>query len=95
MSQSLLLSQGKLEAFLTCQRRFYLRSLRRLPWPAEPLGDESEAALARGQQFHRVMERHFLGLDITPEEIDDGRVQHWQRFVHRRGPAIPHCHLLR
>ncbi len=89
MSQSLLLSQGKLEAFLTCQRRFYLRSLRRLPWPAEPLGDESEEALARGQQFHRVMERHFLGLDITPEEIDDGRVQHWWQAFRTSNLAVP------
>ncbi len=89
MSQSLLLSQGKLEAFLTCQRRFYLRSLRRLPWPAAPLGDESEDALARGQQFHRVMERHFLGLDIAPEEIDDGRVQHWWQVFRTSHLAVP------
>lgn len=89
MSQSLLLSQGKLEAFLTCQRRFYLRSLRRLPWPAAPLGDESEEALARGQQFHRVMERHFLGLDIAPEEIDDGRVQHWWQAFRTSNLALP------
>ncbi|MBK7177911.1 MAG: PD-(D/E)XK nuclease family protein [Chloroflexi bacterium] len=94
MSQSLLLSQGKLEAFLACRRRFYLRSLRRLPWPAAPLGDESEEALARGQQFHRVMERHFLGLGIAPEEIDDGRVQHWQRQFQASGPAIPDGQLL-
>jgi hypothetical protein len=94
MTESLLLSQGKLAAFLTCPRRFYLRSLRRLPWPDTPPGDDSEEQLARGQQFHQVMERHFLGLDVPPDAIADERVHHWWRQFQSRPPAIPNGRFL-
>ncbi|MBK8987477.1 MAG: PD-(D/E)XK nuclease family protein [Chloroflexi bacterium] len=89
MTESLLLSQGKLAAFLTCQRRFYLRSLRHLPWPDTPLGDDSEESLVRGQQFHLVMERHFLGLAASPTDVPDGRIQQWWRAFQNHPPAVP------
>ncbi|MCB8986815.1 MAG: PD-(D/E)XK nuclease family protein [Ardenticatenaceae bacterium] len=89
MPDSLILSQSKLDTFLICRRRFQLRYLRRLPWPDPPLGDDSAEVLARGQQFHQVMERHFLGLDVAPEEIADGRVRHWWRQFRASGLALP------
>jgi len=94
MPDSLLLSQTKLDTFLICQRRFQLRYLRRLPWPDPPLGDESAEVLARGQQFHQVMERHFLGLDVVPDEIADGRVRHWWRQFQASRLAMPNGRFL-
>jgi hypothetical protein len=82
MDNRLTLSQYKLANFLACQRRFQLRSLRRLPWPATPLPERTEQLLQQGQDFHQLLERHFLGLPITPATIPDGRVrQWWQAFT--------------
>jgi hypothetical protein len=82
MDNKLLLSQYKLTAFLACQRRFQLRYLRRLPWPAPPLPEHTEQLLQQGQDFHQLLERHFLGLTITPATIPDGRIrQWWQAFA--------------
>ncbi len=89
MTPSLLLSQNKLATFLTCQRRFQLRHLRRLPWPILPPDGDAEDSLARGQQFHQVLERHFLGLDVPPEAIADDHVRRWWRAFQNRPPAIP------
>jgi hypothetical protein len=89
MTPSLLLSQSKLNTFLTCQRRFQLLYLRRLPWPILPPDGDAENIISRGQQFHQVMERHFLGLDIPPETIADDHVRRWWRAFQSRPPAIP------
>lgn len=76
------LSQYKLANFLACQRRFQLRTLRRLPWPAPPLPERTEQLLQQGQDFHQLLERHFLGLTITSATIPDSRVrQWWQAFA--------------
>lgn len=82
MDNRLSLSQYKLANFLACQRRFQLRYLRRLPWPASPLPEHTEQVLQHGQEFHQLVERHFLGLQISPATIPDERVrQWWQAFV--------------
>ncbi len=83
------LSRSKLETFLACQRRFQLRYLRRLPWPPLPLGDRSEETLARGQQFHQLLEQHFLGLPVEPSMIGDERVRHWWGAFQRCGLTFP------
>lgn len=55
-------SQGSLQDFVDCPRRFQLKYLMRQSWPAveaEPLLDrESNGVL--GQQFHRILERYYL-----------------------------------
>ena len=91
MEPRLTLSQYKLATFLTCQRRFQLRYLRRLPWPATPLPERTEQALQQGQDFHQLLERHFLGLTIAPGTIPDRQVQQWwQAFVaHSPVQALP------
>jgi CRISPR/Cas system-associated exonuclease Cas4 (RecB family) len=66
-----------LETFLICQRRFQLRFRRQLPWPDRPLTDHWAAVRERGEQFHRLLERHFLGLPVVAEAIEDGEVRRW------------------
>ncbi|HEY9076530.1 MAG TPA: PD-(D/E)XK nuclease family protein [Anaerolineaceae bacterium] len=53
------LSQGSLQDFNDCPRRFELRYLRRLAWPAiqaEPI-QEFERLMARGERFHRLVQQ--------------------------------------
>lgn len=91
MSQnnSLTLSQQKLTTFLTCQRRFYLRYRANLPWPEPPLPAEQEASLQLGQQFHQLLERHFLGLPVEASLGDNGRLRHWWSQFQNHPPDLP------
>lgn len=65
-NDSLLLSRSKLATFLACRRRFQLRYLEQRPWPEAPLSAADEQRLQRGQQFHQLVQRQFLGLNIEP-----------------------------
>ena len=57
-------SQRSLQDFVDCRRRFQLRYLQRLAWPAveaEPLL-EHEHRMKVGAEFHRLIHRHLLGV---------------------------------
>jgi hypothetical protein len=83
MRNPLLLDQTALATFEVCPRRFQLRYLEHLPWPASPLNGQQSLAFERGRRFHRLLERHFLGLPVDVEAIDDAVVRDWwQRFAH-------------
>ena len=77
ITKMLILSRTKLAAFLACQRRFDLRYLQRLPWPDAPLSEQSALVQGRGQQFHQLLERHFLGLPVELNGIGDSVVRGW------------------
>lgn len=79
-THSILLSRSRLASFLTCQRQFQLRVLERLTWPENPLRQADEERLGRGQQFHQLLERHFLGLAIEPATIAERQVRSWWRL---------------
>jgi CRISPR/Cas system-associated exonuclease Cas4 (RecB family) len=83
MTETLLLSRYKLDTFLTCQRRFHLRFRRQLPWPDRPLADRWAEVRERGEQFHRLLERHFLGLTVTAEAIEDVELRRWWSLFQR------------
>ncbi len=87
----LLLSRARLEDFLACQRRFALNLglPRRLPWPPAPLAEQAEEGLTRGQAFHQLLERHFLGLPVTPELVGDEQVRRWWGAFLRSGLRLP------
>ena len=87
MSERQTLSQYKLTNFLACQRRFQLRSLRRLPWPTSPLPERTEQVLQQGQDFHQLLERHFLGLNVSLAGIEDGRIQQWWHAFQSHNPV--------
>ena len=60
-------SQSSLQDFETCPRRFKLRYLDQLRWPAiesEPV-QESERLAQLGKDFHRLVHQHLVGLDET------------------------------
>lgn len=59
-------SQQNLQDFTDCRRRFQLRYLEQVAWPAveaEPLL-EHEAHMQAGEAFHRVVQRYLLGVPV-------------------------------
>lgn len=74
-------SQGNLQDFVDCRRRFQLRYILRQAWPAvdsEPF-IENERFRQQGQQFHQLAQGYFIG--IPPEElarmIQDPELEVW------------------
>ncbi len=86
------LSQSALSAFARCERRFYLRYLRRLEWPAPLTGSEQEweRSLRRGERFHLLVQQDALGLpadEIVRASGDAELAAWWERY--RRHPPPP------
>jgi len=85
-------SQGSLQDYVDCRRRFQLRYLLKVAWPAleaEPVL-ENESAMQQGALFHRLIQQHLLGIPVerlTPLAVgaDDG-AEHpinrwWQNYL--------------
>lgn len=78
-------SQDNLQDYIECARRFQLRYLLRQQWPAplaEPLQD-AETEIRLGDEFHRLVERHYLGLDVMPPP---GLLSEWWRAFEAHPP---------
>ena len=79
-------SQGNLQDFDDCRRRFQLRYIQRQAWPAvdsEPFV-ENERFMQQGQQFHQLAQQYFIG--IPPEQLariiyDPELEGWWNNFV--------------
>jgi CRISPR/Cas system-associated exonuclease Cas4 (RecB family) len=59
-------SQSSLQDYLDCPRRFQLRYIEKLAWPAietEPVL-ENERRLQEGQTYHRMLQQHLAGLSV-------------------------------
>jgi len=62
--EGFIFSQSSLQDFVDCRRRFQLRYLKRLSWPAvetEPVL-EAERFMQQGALFHRLVQQHLLGV---------------------------------
>lgn len=75
------LSQGKLQDYVDCPRRFQLRYVVQRAWPApqaEPLV-EVERHMRLGQTFHRLVHQHVLGIptDVLARTISDPDLARW------------------
>jgi hypothetical protein len=84
-------SQGSLQDYVDCPRRFQLRYIQRLAWPAveaEP-ALENERHLQQGAAFHRLVHQHVLG--FLPERlssaITDEDLSRWWHNYLESGPA--------
>jgi hypothetical protein len=89
MQQSLTFSRARLADFVACQRRFQLRYDRRLAWPAGPLEANTAEALARGRQFHQLLQRFFLGLPAAQMLNDEPKLAQWWQLFQSQGPELP------
>ncbi len=89
----LTLSRARLETFLICQRRFQLRYLDELPWPAAPVSPAQAAARQEGELFHQLVAHHYLGLDPSAVAAGDlpqpvrGWWENFQRTAPQPAPA--------
>lgn len=86
-------SQGSLQDFVDCPRRFQLRYIEERAWPAvqaEP-ALENEQYLQRGARFHHMVHQFFLGVPaekLTQAAADDQDLtQWWQNFL-ASGPDL-------
>ncbi len=88
-------SQSSLFDYTACPRRFQLRYLRALEWPAvqsEPV-QEAERLARLGLDFHRLVHQHLIGLD---EEALTASLAHaepelrqwWQSYLAHRSPEL-------
>ena len=79
-------SQGSLQDYVECQRRFQLRYVLTQPWPAlvsEP-ALEAEQQMQRGADLHHLAHQHTLGLDVERLEAtihDEVLARWWHAYL--------------
>jgi hypothetical protein len=87
-------SQGSLQDYADCPRRFQLRYLDRLAWPALEVAPamENERHLRQGVAFHRLVRQHLLGLAperllraATAQDLD----RWWQNYMAHPPAVLP------
>lgn len=79
-------SQSSLQDYLDCPRRFELRYLQRLSWPAIEIEPalENERFLQRGSAFHRLVHQHQIGIPeaaLTPYAAEPELSEWWQAYL--------------
>ena len=78
-------SQASLQDFVDCPRRFYLRYVLRVAWPAvaaEPV-EEYERHQQLGQTFHRMVQQHLIGIPearLTTLATDPDLERWWRNY---------------
>lgn len=79
-------SQNNLQDYVDCPRRFELRHLQRLEWPAvqtEPV-QEQEQRMELGQRFHLMIQQYVVGIPserIAAQALDPILQRWWQAFM--------------
>jgi CRISPR/Cas system-associated exonuclease Cas4 (RecB family) len=87
-------SQGSLQDYVDCPRRFQLRYLLMQPWPAliTDAPGEFEMHLQRGADFHRLAHQHTLGLDaerLAATLHDETLARWWSTFLAHPPARLP------
>ncbi len=83
---SFIFSQSSLQDYADCPRRFQLRYIEQLSWPAietEPLL-ENERRQQEGQLFHRLVQQHLIGLPVeklTPQATSPDLARWWENYL--------------
>ncbi len=87
-------SQSALQDYTDCPRRFELRYLLDVRWPAQETAQalQYEAGQQQGQAFHHLAHQHALGVPaeaLTPTITDDELRVWWQRYLHWQAANLP------
>lgn len=84
------LGQGSLQDYVDCARRFQLRYVRRLQWPAVEVAPplENERYLQQGAAFHHLIHQHLSGLPARrlSRTVTDPEVRRWWFHYLESGP---------
>ena len=88
LPESFLVSQSNLQDYVDCQRRFQLRHMLHLHWPAveaEPYL-ENERMIDQGAQFHKIVRQYLVGVpdDQISNTIVGNEIMQlwWSNFLH-------------
>jgi hypothetical protein len=94
-------SQASLQDYVDCRRRFELRYLLELAWPAiqaEP-AEEQEIHGRQGELFHRLVQQHQLGIpaerlagvaSAAGRQLGDDRLSvWWDNYLQAGPPGLP------
>ncbi len=78
-------TQSNLQDYLDCKRRFFLKHIQRLSWPAIPSEPvlEYELLLQKGVIFHRLAYQYFIGIPIDKLNMiaeNEGVSEWWSSF---------------
>lgn len=93
-------SQSSLQDFEACAKRFELRYIDRLSWPAiesEPV-QEAERLAQLGADFHRLVQQHLIGLDevLLTESLAGAEPElktWWQNYLLHRPAVLAAAHI--
>lgn len=87
-------SQYNLQDYVDCPRRFELRHVRHLEWPAVQSAPvlEQELRMERGTQFHRLVQQWVVGIpaDKLEQRIADPLLRDWWQTFLREQPLQPY-----
>lgn len=86
-------SQGKLQDYIDCQRRFQLKYLLNHPWPAPLVNpiDDYELTTLVGQRFHQMIRQYLMGISqsrITQMIHDDKLNIWWENFLRLKSEPV-------
>ncbi|HWQ05288.1 MAG TPA: PD-(D/E)XK nuclease family protein [Longilinea sp.] len=95
LSNQFAFSQHNLQDYLDCPRRFQLRYLEKMAWPAvqsEPIL-EQERRMQLGERFHQMVQQHQLGLPAESLELmaasDSELLAWWQAYLQDLPANLP------
>ncbi|NPV76862.1 MAG: PD-(D/E)XK nuclease family protein [Anaerolineae bacterium] len=82
-------SQSSLKDYFDCPRRFELRHLQKVKWPA-PLSEpilEQERHIMLGEQFHHLLHQLFIGIppDLLTSSLRSKELREWWDAFNRSG----------
>ncbi len=81
LPEDFVFSQSRLQDYVDCPRRFDLRHLQQLRYPAPEVDDmlEFEHRMTQGERFHHLVHQHLIGIsaDILSKRIQDNEVKSW------------------
>ncbi|MGH9800582.1 MAG: RecB family exonuclease [Blastocatellia bacterium] len=87
-------SQSALQDYSDCQRRFELRYLLDVRWPAQETAQalQYEAGQQKGQEFHHLAHQHALGVpaEVLAATINDDELRTWwARYLTWQAEHLP------
>ncbi len=95
LADNFIFSQNSLQNYVDCKRRFYLKEVQQLQWPAlesEPTRLQEERT-ALGAEFHLLCNQYFCGIPETAirESISSPEIlQWWDAFIGLGLQPAPH-----